>query len=228
MPMTSFRAVVFDFDLTLVNTRRGMVECFNYALAGVGLPPAEPEAIVRTIGVVLEESFPILAGTQHMDLFPQFFALYHQRSSQDMAGMTTLYPSAHSTVRELAAWGVPLGIVSSGRRSRIEATLRKARLFASFRSIIGREDVLAPKPDPTGLLEALRRLGCAPAESFYVGDHVVDAQTAQGAGTPFIAVLSGVTPREAFAPYPHLAILGDLAELPPFLDQLHPPVGGQP
>jgi phosphoglycolate phosphatase len=227
MPVTPFRAVVFDFDLTLADTRRGFVECVNYGRAGVGLPPAPADLICRTLGITQQEGFLELAGREHMGRFPQYLELYQERSRQVMEAMTTFYPAAPAVVRQLKESGVRMGILSSGHHDRIEATLKGAGLLGCFETILGFEDVSLHKPDPAGLREVVRRLGGAPRSTLYIGDHVVDAQAAQSAETPFIAVLSGATPREAFAPYPHLAILGDLAELPPFLDQLHQPVGGQ-
>ncbi len=48
----------------------------------------------------------------------------------------------------------------------------------------------------------------------YVGDTVIDAQAAANAGVPFVAVLSGVTPREAFAPFEKVAVLPNVGDLP--------------
>jgi phosphoglycolate phosphatase len=50
-----------------------------------------------------------------------------------------------------------------------------------------------------------------------VGDSVVDAETAQRAGVPFVAVLSGVTPKTAFRDYTPLAIIDNLYSLPTLL-----------
>jgi phosphoglycolate phosphatase-like HAD superfamily hydrolase len=46
-----------------------------------------------------------------------------------------------------------------------------------------------------------------------VGDTITDAKTARNASVPFVGVLSGVTPREAFAPYPACAILENLGDI---------------
>jgi phosphoglycolate phosphatase-like HAD superfamily hydrolase len=45
----------------------------------------------------------------------------------------------------------------------------------------------------------------------------VDAETARRAGVPFVALLTGVTPRVAFSNYPAHAILEDLDPLPDWL-----------
>ena len=64
---------------------------------------------------------------------------------------------------------------------------------------------------------ALERLGVSRHEALYVGDTVIDAETARRAGVPFVAVTSGFTSQEAFGDYPAAAILGGVAELPALL-----------
>jgi phosphoglycolate phosphatase len=79
--------------------------------------------------------------------------------------------------------------------------------------IIGADDVSRPKPDPEGIQLALRVLGVRAESTAYVGDHVVDAETATNAGVPFVAILSGTCGRSSFAPYSCYAIVGGLKDL---------------
>ena len=82
--------------------------------------------------------------------------------------------------------------------------------------IVGGEDVKAAKPDPEGLLWAIERAsGGGKSEVLYVGDSVVDAATAQAAGTDFAGVLHGMTTREELDAYPHVAIVDDLRGILP-------------
>ena len=108
--------------------------------------------------------------------------------------------------------------MSTKFRFRIETTLRREDLLDSFETIIGGEDVSNHKPDPEGLLKAIRKLESAPENSLYVGDSVIDAEAAKRAGVPFVAVLSGVTPRQDFEPYPVYKIIDSLSELPCLID----------
>lgn len=62
-------------------------------------------------------------------------------------------------------------------------------------------------------MAAIERLGNSPSNTLYMGDNVTDAETARRAGIPFIVVLNGVTPREAFADYPTHAVMEKLGEL---------------
>ena len=126
----------------------------------------------------------------------------------------SLFDSVAPVVEALLAGGVSLGIVSTKFRYRIEAVLEREGLGHAFAIIIGGEDVVAHKPDPMGLVAAVARLGRSLAETLFVGDSAVDAETTRRAGVPFVAVLTGVTSRAAFVPYRPVAVIDDLSSLP--------------
>ena len=128
------------------------------------------------------------------------------------------FESVPATIAALRVLGFPLGIVSTKFRYRIEAILEREGLHDAFGVIVGGEDVAEHKPDPTGLLRAIERLGGVPESTLYVGDSVTDAETAKRASVPFVAVLSGVTSREAFFGYPTYGILESLSELTDVID----------
>ena len=78
---------------------------------------------------------------------------------------------------------------------------------------MGSEDLPNPKPDPSGLLTVIDRLGCRPCESVYVGDTATDAETARRANVTFVATLSGVTLREGFDGLPVHSVIRDASEI---------------
>jgi phosphoglycolate phosphatase len=87
-------------------------------------------------------------------------------------------------------------------------------LLDAFACVLGAEDVPAFKPDPSGLLLALERLGVDAADAIYVGDTTIDAEAAANAALRFIAVLTGPTTREDFASFTTAAIIDDVGKLP--------------
>ena len=95
--------------------------------------------------------------------------------------------------------------------------LERDGLVGVFESVIGYEDVGAPKPDPEGLRLALQRLRTTSDYAVYIGDSVTDAKTAQAAGVPFVAVLTGMTTEFEFAVYQPAAVLASAALLPGWL-----------
>lgn len=213
----SIHAAVFDFDYTLADSSEGCVECVNFAFQEMGLARHPGESICRTIGLSLKETFVRLAGDRDVARGDEFARLFVQRADQVMVDLTVMYQSAHTAVMALRESGLRLGIVSTKYRYRIEQVLEREKLRPFFDVVIGGEDVAEHKPHPAGLLEALRRLECAPQSTVYVGDSVVDAEVAKRAAVPFVAVLSGVTPEDHFESYERIGTLKDVSELPPLL-----------
>lgn len=211
------QAVLFDFDYTLADSSDAIVECFNTALVGIGLPKADALAIRRTIGLSIPESLARVAGPDHSHRAEEFRLHWRRRSDEIMVDWTKVFDWTRPAVEQLRQAGLPLGIVSTKYRTRIAATLERNGLDGLFEVIVGGEDVEQHKPAPEGLLSALERLGVDPGRALYVGDAAADAAAAHNAGTPFVAVLSGVTDERELAGYPNQAILPNIGALPAFL-----------
>lgn len=208
------RSVIFDFDYTLADSSAGIVECVNYALRGLSLPTSSEDAIRHTIGMSLPRTLVALTSEGHADRAGEFQRLFMERADEVIHDATRLFEFVPSLLDSLSRHGITLGIVSTKFRRRIEAVLRRDNLTGRFEVIVGGEDVEALKPDPTGLLRAAARLGGNVDCCLYVGDSVTDGETAQRAGVPFAAVLSGVTERDAFAQYEPVTVLGCAGDLP--------------
>ena len=58
----NYKTYLFDFDYTLADSSRGIVTCFRNVLNRHQYTNVTDEAIKRTIGKTLEESFSILTG----------------------------------------------------------------------------------------------------------------------------------------------------------------------
>jgi phosphoglycolate phosphatase len=191
-------AVLFDFDYTLADSSQGAIDCIGYALCELGLPSVPDDAARRTIGLSLVDTLAALAGPQPEEVSECFARLFVERADRVMAGKTVLLDAVPETIERLRRQGLVLGIVSTKYRRRIEGILRREGLLGFFDAIVGGEDVSRHKPDPESLLLALEMLDVLPTAALYVGDSVTDARAARRAGVPFVAVLSGTTPREAF------------------------------
>jgi phosphoglycolate phosphatase len=208
-----FPVVIFDFDYTLADSSRGVLECINHAFKGMDLPKVAAEDAQRTIGLSLPNILVALAGREQEGRGGEFARLFVGKADEVMTDHTEIFEEVPEVFRRLKAEGVTLGIVSTKFRRRIEEILGREDLLEPFDVIVGGEDVSRHKPDPEGLLAAVERLGGSPSGSLYVGDSVTDAETAMRAGVPFAAVINGVTPREAFKDYPAYRILENLGEL---------------
>jgi phosphoglycolate phosphatase len=206
--------VLFDFDFTLADSSDGVVECVRYALGKLGLPCPSTTTILATVGLSLAQTYERLTGRCDPGEVARFRGLFVERADEVMAAGTRIYPSVAPVLAALTAAGCRLGIVSTKFRYRMESILSRDGLREWFAVIVGGEDVGQEKPDPTGLLEALHRLGVAPDRAAYVGDSEVDGETACRAGVDFVGVLTGTTGRGALAVWSPVALAADLSGVP--------------
>ena len=207
-------AAVFDFDLTLADSTAGAVECSNHALRRLGLPPADPAAIHRTIGLPLPRAFHVLTGADDPARGEAFATCFIERADEVMVDLTALFPDVPEMLARLRDAGVRAAIVSTKFRRRIESILAREKLRDAFEAIVGGEDVARLKPDPEGLRRALRALDVPGARAVYVGDHPIDAEAAARAGVRFVAVLTGCSSAADFAGWDVAHVLPSLAPLP--------------
>jgi phosphoglycolate phosphatase len=212
------RALLFDFDLTLADSTRAIVECMTHAFNGMSLACPTADAIARTIGIPLTKAFATLSGDDSPLAAQAFVKRYLQHADQVMAELTTLLPHAAATARALKTRDIRTAIVSTKFRYRIVEILARRDLSDAFDVVIGGEDVREHKPHPEGLQRALAQLRIEPHDAWYVGDHPVDAQAAAGAQLNFVAVLTGFTTREDFAAYQVHHFLESLEKLPSLVD----------
>ena len=215
-----YTTYLFDFDYTLADSSRGIVMCFRHVLERNGYADVTDDAIRRTIGKTLEESFSILTGETDPARLADFKQQYRREADVHMTPNTRLFPETLRVLRTLKERGARVGIISTKYRFRIHDTMDQ-HLPADFLDIVvGGEDVSRAKPDPEGLLHAITTLDVEKKDVLYIGDSTVDAETAQAAGVDFAGVTHGVTTADELARYPHRRIMASLTEL---LDDGNPP-----
>ena len=209
----NYTTYLFDFDYTLADSSRGIVTCFHNVLTRHGYTEVTDDDIKRTIGKTLEDSFSILTGVTDAGQLAGFKAEYRKEADTHMTVNTVLFLETKSVLTALKDSGARIGIISTKYRFRIKELLNQHFPEDFMDIIVGGEDVKAAKPSPEGLLLAIKRLHVSKAETLYIGDSTVDAETAQAAGVDFAGVTHGVTTAKELEKYPHRKIMNTLEEL---------------
>ena len=218
--MTKFNTLIFDFDYTLADSSEAVIECVNYALRSMGLPPQSEYEIKKTIGKSLPDTFASFCGHDCARTAAEFRKYFREKADEVMTKKTRIFEYVPEVIRLLHESHYRLAIVSTKFHYRIDSILERENIAEFFDIIVGGEDVSLNKPHPEGLLKALELLHAEKKKTLYIGDSVVDAQTGESAGVAFLAVLSGVTGKEPFAAYSHVGIISDLREIDGFLKLL--------
>ena len=209
-----FRAVLFDFDGTLADSYPAITASVNHVRAAHGLPPLPEDEVRRHVG---RGPAHLLAHTVP-GADPSDVARYRAHHPSVMFTGTRLLPGAADAVAALARAGCRLAVCSNKPRPFTDRLLAHLGLADHFAAVLGPEDVARPKPAPDMLRAALPRLGVTASEALYVGDMVVDVQTARAAGLRVWVVPTGSEERDALAAAGPDRLLDGLGELPGLLD----------
>jgi HAD superfamily hydrolase (TIGR01509 family) len=108
-----------------------------------------------------------------------------------------LLEGARESLALLDGAGIPLALVTSGSRARVERELASLDLESRFRAVVCGEDVSRRKPHPEALHLGLARLGIAPGQAAYVGDSPEDVEMARAAGVFAVGVAGPFPNRDA-------------------------------
>ena len=211
--MSRYKAYIFDFDLTLVDSTKPIVACFKHTLKSFDYDIPDDQTIIDTIGLPLTDAFDILSGITPNPNKAQMRKTYVAYADGIMARESIFYPDALGILQSLITAERKVAIVSSKMRYRIVETFEHHTASMPVDLIIGLEDVDKTKPDPAGILCAVDKLGVAKEDVLYIGDSYIDAETAQNAGVDFAGVATGSTPKEKLREYPNVCVGDSLTEV---------------
>jgi len=192
------KALIFDFDLTLADSSQGIFQCVNHAMQQMDYPSFEYDTIKKLIGYSLPDTFRMLTGIDDIEKQKEFTKVYVEHANSVMNKNTFIFPEVFDVIPKLKKQGFHMAIVSTKYRYRIEGILERDKLTNYFDYIIGGEDVKELKPNPEGLELAIQKLGVEKKNAIYIGDTLIDSETAQRAGVKFIGVLTGTTTEADF------------------------------
>lgn len=211
--MGKYKAYIFDFDLTLADSSKGILICFKHTLSEFGYPIPSDKEIYNTIGMTLVDAFDVLTGIPNNSQREEMRLAYVKKADEEMVKNTFFYDNTLAILQTLQNAGVKVGIVSTKFRYRIEDTFKYQGGSFPVDEIVGGEDVFNAKPSPDGLNLIIERLKVDRCDVLYIGDSYIDAETAQNAGVDFAGVTTGSTSKIDFERYPHIYIGKDLLDI---------------
>lgn len=169
-------AVLFDFDETL--TAPGAID-FQLIRRRVGCPDDRP--ILEFIAEMADERAreSALAAVHEVEI--------------EAAARSRPNDGAERLVRWLRELGLPLAIQTRNSRASLERSFANFSVVTAddFEIIITRDDELAPKPHPDGVLTAAAHLGVSPRQMLVIGDYVFEIEAGKRAGAVTVLLDNG-------------------------------------
>ncbi|QVK17300.1 pyrophosphatase PpaX [Mycoplasmatota bacterium] len=167
------KAVLFDFDGTLVNTNPLIIKTFEITLKHF-LPNQSftEEQLLEFIGPTLKQTFDSLDKEKTDEMIT-----YYRKINKELHDdMVKIYPTVKEGLKVLKAKNIMLGIVSSKKRDMVIHGLKHFDMDHFFSIIVGEDDVINPKPNPEPILKAMDMLNCCIDEVIFVGDNSHDIE----------------------------------------------------
>ena len=188
--------IIFDLDGTLLNTLEDLHACFNYAIELCGYPKRSLSEIRNFVGngikKAIERALPKGTSEEEIDKVIIIFKKYYQ---EHMTEYTKPYNGIIELLEELKEKGYKIGVVSNKYDKAVKA-LCKDYFGDLVQTAIGESKEIEKKPNPNGVLKAIKEVNSTVERTIYVGDSEVDIQTAKNANVPCISVLWGFKDKE--------------------------------
>lgn len=214
------KLVIFDLDGTLLDTIADLAGATNYALAQLGYPTHDTDAIRTFVGnginKLLERALPANEQTEEnvMRMRAHFVPYYDAHN----ADLSSPYPGIEVLLQRLQDNGIEIAVASNKYQ---EATTKLVKHYfptIQFAEVLGQRENIPVKPHPTIVFDILNKTGIAKKEVLYVGDSGVDMQTAQNAEVDAIGVTWGFRSRTELETFHPLGIIDKAEELMDYIN----------
>lgn len=214
------RAVLFDWDNTLVDSWGCIMHATNVTMRRMGRPEWTLAETRRRVALSLRDSFPKMFGdrwTEARDIF------YREYEAIHLDRLTPL-PGAAAMLAELAGQGMWLGVVSNKNGGFLRGEAERLGWTGYFQRLVGATDAAEDKPAIAPIRLALSGSGIEPGDAvWFVGDAPVDTQCAANAGcVPVLLRLE--KPADGEFLHPPLHHLPGCAEFAALVRQLAVPI----
>lgn len=191
--------VIFDLDGTLLNTIDDLGYACNYALEQTGYPTFSieeyPAKVGNGINNLIRRALPETERTEENILRVRaHFVPYYNAHNCDF---TRPYKGIPELLATLKAQGHLLAVASNKYQAATEKIVE--HFFPGlFDVVFGEREGIERKPNPQIVYDIVSKLSPlnAKCSSLYIGDSLVDRDTAQNAHVPFVACSWGFVPRE--------------------------------
>ena len=214
--MRKERAVLFDFDGTLIDTEPAIL--YSYGKLFETYRSKEefiPEYQVAVLGPSIDSMIALYFPNEDTQ---KLVDEYRHIQKEHMEELTTLMPHALELLKWLKEEGYPTSLVSSRRRDSIDNVLNFLHLNAYFEFNVGYDEVKEEKPHPEGILKAMEYYGCE--KGIYIGDSPNDILAGQNANIPTVGYVSKEEKRYAIAQCEPTYLITDLMEVKEILEGL--------
>lgn len=184
------RALVFDLDGTLIDSKQDLVNSVNATLQAIGREELPADLVASYVGsgapVLISRALGGSPDSEELQRALKYFLSHYEEHKLDN---TRAYPGVREALVQLN--GMPMGVLTNKPANISVRILEALGLAPFFQVIYGGNSFASKKPDPLGANTVLGDLKVSANEAVMVGDSEVDVQTARNAGMMSVIVNFG-------------------------------------
>ncbi len=173
------RAIIFDWDNTLVDNWPVIATAINATFAKYGLPVCTLDEVKQRCNRAARDSFPEWFGENWQDAHDFFYAQF------EVIHLTMLekLPGAEALLHWLYTQKLPLFVVSNKRGDYLRQQADALKWTKYFVALVGSQDASRDKPERDPVDKALAHAAMLPDSNvWFVGDTAIDMLCAKNAG----------------------------------------------
>lgn len=186
------KAIIFDLDGTLIDSLEDIAVCMNQVLEELNIPSHKIEDYKYFVGggisILVDNALDKNTDEETKELVTERFKVVYD---QKLHEKTKPYEGIYELLDELVKLDFQIGILSNKPH---EFTIEYAKnLFSKYnmQEIHGQKKEIPKKPDPIAAINIAKSFNTPCEEVYFVGDTMVDMQTAVNAKMIGIGVLWG-------------------------------------
>ena len=183
------KAIIFDFDGTLVDSEKAIYECFQKITKHIA-PERENYAKNLLIGPPLRDTASEILGQEKQDLLDEFVQLFITMHDEQVIRHTQPYPEVIQVLEKLYANNIPMAVATN---KRLAPTKKLIDHFGwnEYFLLIECSDSQPEMRNKDAMIQDIINQNKSFYGSFFVGDTVNDGLSANLNQLPFIKACYG-------------------------------------
>ncbi|MFN0118631.1 MAG: HAD family hydrolase [Elusimicrobiota bacterium] len=190
MSSLKFKAIIFDLDGTLIDSRSDLAAAVNYSLESLGKRKKKEQDIIPNVGNGLEKLLTDVFGKISVSELSKAISFFNEYYAHHCLDKTKLYDGVFEFISENKS-EIVFSVVTNKPFYFSEKILGHFFPEGDFPVIVGGDSTPYKKPYPEPVLHALRSLNLSNQDVLMIGDGEQDILAAKAAGVKIGLVTYG-------------------------------------
>ncbi len=190
------KAVIFDLDGTILDTREDIGDCMNLAIKDFGYEQRSYEEYKQAIGLdgvkLVKTILGDMPDEKALAIWDYYVPFVHRYGVKK----TKVFDGVKEVLKTLKERGYKLSVFTNKTPDELKIFISRFLLELGFDDIVGVGNTPNAKPSPNEVFRILKDFDVLPENAYIVGDGETDILTAINAGTNAIGALWGNRSRE--------------------------------